>query len=57
MKLKICFSCNFFFFLMMLFFQLDWAGAFGGRWAGPELLAGGSAGSWVVGAEAEMLQC
>ena len=39
-----------------VFFQPDWAGAYRGRWIGPGLLAGWSAGSWIVGAEVGSLQ-
>ena len=41
---------------MMPFFNRNWAGACWGRWAGPRLLAGWSAGSWIVGAEVGLLQ-
>ena len=33
------------------FFNRDWAGACRGRWAGPGLLAGWAAGSWIVWVE------
>ena len=39
------------------FFNRDWAGGCRGRWAGPGLLAGWAAGSWIVGAEVRLLQC
>ena len=39
------------------FFQPDWAGACWGRWAGPGLLLGWSAGFWIVGAVVRLLQC
>ena len=42
---------------MMPFFNRNWAGACGGRWAGPGSMAGRSAGSWIVGAEVGLLQC
>ena len=32
-------------YLMMPFFNRNWAGAWKGRWAGPELLVGWDAGS------------
>ena len=34
--------------MMMPFFQPDWAGAYGGRWAGPGLLLGWSTGTSVA---------
>ena len=37
------------------FFQSDWAGACRGRWARPGLLAGWSAGYWIVGAKVGLL--
>ena len=37
--------------LMMHFFNRNWAGGCGRRWAGPGLLAGWDAGSWIVWAE------
>ena len=43
--------------MMMPFFNRNWAGACWGHWAGPELLAGWSAGSYIVGAEVGLLQC
>ena len=42
---------------MMPFFNRDWAGACRGRWAGPGLLAGWAAGSWIVWVEVGSLQC
>ena len=39
------------------FFNRDWAGACRGRWAGPRLLAGWAAGSWIVWAEVRSSQC
>ena len=33
---------------MMHFFNRNWAGAYGGRWAGPSLLAGWIGGYWIV---------
>ena len=39
------------------FFNRNWAGACGGRLAGPGLLAGWAAGSWIVWVEAGSLQC
>ena len=42
---------------MMPFFNQNWVGACGGRWAGPGSMAGWSAGSWIVGAEVGLLQC
>ena len=39
------------------FFNQNWAGACGGRWAGPGLLAGWAVGSWIVWVEAGSLQC
>ena len=39
------------------FFNRNWAGACGGRLAGPGLLAGWGAGSWIVWVEAGSLQC
>ena len=42
---------------MMPFFNRNWVGACWGRWTGPRLLAGLSAGSWMVGAEVGLLQC
>ena len=33
---------------MMPFFNRNWAGAYGGRWAGPSLLAGWIGGCWIV---------
>ena len=42
---------------MMPFFNRNWAGACGGRWAGPGSMASWSAGSWIVGAEVGLLQC
>ena len=44
-------------FLMMPFFNQNWAGACGVRWAEPESMAGWSAGSWIVEAEVGLLQC
>ena len=41
----------------MPFFNRNWAGACEGRWAGPGLVAGWSAGSWIVGVEVGLLQC
>ena len=38
------------------FFNRDWVGACRGRWAGPGLLAGWSAGPWIVGVEVGLLQ-
>ena len=43
--------------MMMPFFNRDWAGACRGRWAGPGLLAGWAAVSWIVGAEVRLLKC
>ena len=43
--------------LMMPFFNRNWAGACKGRWAGPRLLAGWDAGSWIVWAEVGSLHC
>ena len=40
-----------------VFFNRNWAGACWGRWAGPGLLAGWSAGFRTVGAEVGLLQC
>ena len=42
---------------MMFFFNRNWAGACGGRWAGPGSMAGWSADSWIVGGEVGLLQC
>ena len=42
---------------MLLFFNLDWAGACRGRWVEPRLLAGWAAGFWIVWAEVRSLQC
>ena len=42
---------------MMPFFNRNWAGACGGRWAGAGSMAGWSAGSWIIGAEVGLLQC
>ena len=42
---------------MMPFFNRNWAGACWGRWAGPGLLVGWFAGSWIVGAKIGLLQC
>ena len=39
------------------FFNRNWAGSCRGRWAGPGLLAGWDAGSWIVWAEVGSLQC
>ena len=39
------------------FFNRNWAGARGGRWAGPGLLAGWDAGFWIVGVEVGSLLC
>ena len=39
------------------FFNRDWAGACRGLWAGPGLLAGWAAGSWIFWAEVRLLQC
>ena len=39
------------------FFNRNWAGTCEGRWAGPGLLAGWDAGSWIVWAEVGSLQC
>ena len=36
---------------MMPIFNRNWAGAWGGRWAGPGLLAGWAVGCWIVCAE------
>ena len=36
---------------MMSFFNRNWAGACKGCWAGPGLLAGWAAGSWIVWVE------
>ena len=41
----------------MPFFNRNWAGGCWGRWAGPGLLAGWSAVSWIVEAEVGLLQC
>ena len=35
------------------FFNWNWVGACWGRWAGPGLILGWSAGSWTVGAKEE----
>ena len=37
--------------LMMHFFNRNWARVCWGSWAGPGLLAGWVAGSWIVGVE------
>ena len=42
---------------MMPFFNRNWAGACRGRWAGPGLLAGWAAGSWIVWVEVGSRQC
>ena len=42
---------------MMPFLNRNWAGACRGRWAGPGLLAGWAAGSWIVWVEVGSLQC
>ena len=34
--------------MIMPFFNRNWAGAYGGRWAGPSLLAGWIGGCWTV---------
>ena len=39
------------------FFNRNWAGTCWGRWAGPRLLAGWFAGSWIVRDEVGLLQC
>ena len=39
------------------FFNRNWAGACGGRLAGPGLLAGWATGFWIVWVEAGPLQC
>ena len=39
------------------FFDRNWAGACRGRGAGPGLLAGWAAGSWIVWVEVGSLQC
>ena len=41
---------------MVPFFNRNWAGACRGRWARSGLLAGWSAGSWIVGDEVGSLQ-
>ena len=43
--------------VMMPFFNQNWARVRMGRWAGPGLMLGCSAGSWIVGAEVGLLQC
>ena len=43
--------------MMMPFFNRNWAGECRGRWAGPGLLAGWAAGSWIVWVEVGSLQC
>ena len=44
-------------YMMMCFFNRNWAGACRGRWAGPGLLLGWSAGFWIVRAEVRLPQC
>ena len=56
-KKNIHFLCYSGSFLMMLFFNRNWAGASRGRWAGLGLLAGWDAGFWIVWAEIGLLQC
>ena len=43
------YSC--YIYMMMLFFNGDWAGACRGRWAGPGLLVGWDVGFRIVGVE------
>ena len=42
---------------MMPFFQPELGWSCRGRWAGPGLLAGWAAGSWIVWVEVGSLQC
>ena len=42
--------------MMMPFFNRNWAGACGGRWAGPGSMTGWAAGSWIVQFEVGLLQ-